>query len=471
MLKRFRSKANTTDESVSASEVERLGEVVLASAALVVIDFGLLGDWSHHEPPRGHFGDPELDASVEAASDLEIVGPDAVAVSSRLDLASSRGTFVFDVPPDGAGAVRSKVEAICRDAGFEAAVEEIPRMPHGERVRQLLRQHPDGVEVPFAGPSAVAVDGFPTGRPFEVFGTRMPADSPDAGRWRSVWLEVEPGRPVRQSVQVGHVLVDAARLMFCDAEALGAWNHDEPSDGLFDVVFWGRDAERVAASMDAPLQQASGDRTYGWVDIEEDGARNVWRQLSKLRDGGEAKFAFDVRPHSDHYRLLAAARNTPTESAGLDVGDGRVVGFFTSWGDGAFPVFRDLDDAGSLVRVRVELGCDAIVTRTRRFELLWFGELSHLAFVSARVARDGLPIGYMYREPTDRENHSGWCLLAGNETDEYLDDAQNVVLMPLRDVIASAPDIEKLLSVLAPVAFRRGDGGDFVVCPMPEPRA
>lgn len=313
---------------------------------------------------------------------------------------------MFDVPPDGAGVVRSKVEAICRDAGFEAAVEEIPRMPHGERVRQLLRQHPDGVEVPFAGPSAVAVDGFPTGRPFEVFGTRMPADSPDAGRWRSVWLEVEPGRPVRQSVQVGHVLVDAARLMFCDAEALGAWNHDEPSDGLFDVVFWGRDAERVAASMDAPLQQAAGDRTYGWVDIEEDGARNVWRQLSKLRDGGEAKFAFDVRPHSDHYRLLAAARNTPTESAGLDVGDGRVVGFFTSWGDGAF-----------------------------------------------------------------RENHSGWCLLAGNETDEYLDDAQNVVLMPLRDVIASAPDIEKVLSALAPVAFRRGDGGDFVVCPMPEPRA
>ncbi|MCB9382703.1 MAG: DUF2185 domain-containing protein [Acidimicrobiaceae bacterium] len=77
----------------------------------------------------------------------------------------------------------------------------------------------------------------------------------------------------------------------------------------------------------------------------------------------------------------------------------------------------------------------------------------------------------MYREPTNRENDSGWCLLAGNESGEYLDDPQNVVLMPLRDVIARAPDIEQLLSVLAPVAFQRKDGGDFVVCPMPEPRA
>lgn len=470
MLKRFRSKVIAVDEPTGMPEVERLGEVVLASGALVVIDFGLLGIWSHHEPPLGLYADPELNARADAASDLEIVGSDAVEVASQIELAAAKGTFVFDMPPDGVDLVRRKVDTICSGSGLDASVETIPRMPHGERVRRLLRQLPDGVEVPFAGPWAVAIDGLSTGRVLEVRGVRMPADSPDAGRWRSVWLDVEPGRPVRESVEIGHVLVDEARLMFCDVETMGAWNHEEPSDGLFDVVFWGRDAEEVAASLGAPPQPSAGDDIYGWVDIDENGARDVWRQLSELRERGEAKFAFDVRPHSDHHRLLVAARNTPTESAGLDVGDGRVVGFFTSWGDGAFPVFRDIDDAGSLVRVRVELGCDAIVARTRRFELLWFGELSHLAFVSARVARDGEPVGYMYREPTDRENDSGWCLLAGNESDDYLDDAENVVLMPLRDVIASAPDLEQLLTLPAPVAFERGADGDFVVCPMPEPR-
>lgn len=343
-------------------------------------------------------------------------------------------------------------------------------MPHGERARRLLSQHPDGAEVPFHGPWAVAVDGLPVGRTLRLLGIRMPADSPEAGRWRSVWLEVLPNVTVQRSVAIGHVLVDAARLMFCDLDLLGHWNHEEPVDGLFDVVLWGRDAVAVADSLGAVAQPSAGDGMYGWLDVAPDRAESAWRELSALRNDGESKFAFDVRPHSDHHRLLAATRATPTESGTIDLGGSRGVGFFTSWGDGAFPVFRDLDSTGTLARVRVELGSDEIVALARRMNELWFGSLSHSAFVSARVARDGEPVAFMYREPTDRDHDSGWCLLAGNEPNEYLDDAANVLVLPLREVVSREPALEKYLARAAPIALERQPDGQFAEVAMPEAR-
>jgi hypothetical protein len=40
----------------------------------------------------------------------------------------------------------------------------------------------------------------------------------------------------------------------------------------------------------------------------------------------------------------------------------------TSWGDGLYPVYRDLDARGRLVRVRIDLGNEQIVARQRELE-------------------------------------------------------------------------------------------------------
>jgi hypothetical protein len=40
----------------------------------------------------------------------------------------------------------------------------------------------------------------------------------------------------------------------------------------------------------------------------------------------------------------------------------------TSWGDGFFPVYRDVDAGGKLVRVCIDLGNEKIVQRQRQFE-------------------------------------------------------------------------------------------------------
>ena len=81
-----------------------------------------------------------------------------------------------------------------------------------------------------------------------------------AGRWRSVWLEVAPGRPVVESVEIGHVLVRRGTAdVLRRSVARRHGTIDEPSDDLFDVVFWGSDADQVAASFGASLQPSAGD--------------------------------------------------------------------------------------------------------------------------------------------------------------------------------------------------------------------
>jgi len=45
--------------------------------------------------------------------------------------------------------------------------------------------------------------------------------------------------------------------------------------------------------------------------------------------------------------------------------------------------------------------------------------------VSNRITIDGAMVGYMYREEGDGENDSGWRFLAGDETEEYVEDSAN----------------------------------------------
>ena len=438
---------------------ESLGSASFPSGDLLLIDFGLLRSWCGDREPALAEGaaSPEAVARANQLVDFEITGPDAAEVAARLDLAVVKGRYAFDLP-DG-DALASRVDRF----GLDASLTRIPRMSHHTRVRRLLDDMPGGAEVPFFAGWAVAVRGLPADRELPVYGERMDPDGPDAGKWRSVWVECADGEPVR-SVECGYVLVDEARLMFADPTALNGWRNDKPYDGLFDLVFWGLDAPAVAERLSAPaLEQPD---TYGWTDVTED---ELFEHYRRLRGEDEAKFRTDVRPHDDHYRLLRQMHSTPTESGVVEVAGGLMTGWFTSWGDGAFPVHRDLAADGTLLRVRVELGAEEIVRRQRRFERLWFGDLAKLAIVSNRVARDGEPACWLYREDPDNERDSGWRVFAGDEADEYVADSANCSVLPLRELISADPGVETVLTEPAPAAFARDtQDDDFVSAQPPE---
>jgi hypothetical protein len=352
------------------SQVEELGAVTAQGGELVLIDFGLLSLWSAESEPAldpDHVGE-QVAARANSAIDLQILGEHPVAAGRSTDLAAAAGRYVFDIPADEADEISDLVVSRAREHGFDVRVQPIARMPHRTRVARLLDDSPDGAEVRFGGPWAIAVRGLPEGRPLRVRGVRMPADSPDHSRWQSVWVETSE-RPPDRSEDVGYVLVDEARLAFADPDALTAWRTGDPVDGLADLAFWGRDADVLASRLGAGVLS---DGSHGWADLSAADAAQRTRELAHAKQSESLRFAFDFRPHDDHYRLLNVARSAPTESASVEIAGNLVCGFFTTWGDGAFPVRRDLAADGTLCRLRVEVGAPEIVERQRNLEHRWF---------------------------------------------------------------------------------------------------
>lgn len=446
---------------------ESLGVVETPSGELLLLDFGCAELWSGEASPVIEEGrlEPQLTASLNRGVDHEIVGPDAERAAGLLDLASVHGRYAFDVPGD-AEVLRERLAAVCAEHGLDAELRPIARMPHRERVRALLDRTPTGTEVPFHGMWGVAVRGVLAGRALAVRGERMDPEGPDEGRWRSVWVEVAEGE-VASSEEIGYVLVDRARLMFADPDALSAWNDGDPEDGLADLVFWGRDGKAVAAHLGAGRFDEAGHTVHGWRDRTLDEVRRLGAGLREHLAATSGKVATDFRPHDDDHRILTAMRASPSESATADVAGGRVCGFFTTWGDGAFPVYRDLGADGALLRVRVELGAPEIVARARRMEELWFGSLAKLAVASPGVVR-GDGVRWLERDRPRNEHDSGWCVYAGTETQEELDDPASATLVPLRDLIRDQPDLEAVLATPAPAAFERADDGTWQPIPLPD---
>lgn len=65
------------------------------------------------------------------------------------------------------------------------------------------------------------------------------------------------------------------------------------------------------------------------------------------------------------------------------------------------------------------------------------------AIVSARILREGYKVGYMLRYEPRNASDSGWQLLSGNEEDAYLNDVNNLALVPLGYVCNLDSDILK----------------------------
>ena len=190
----------------------------------------------------------------------------------------------------------------------------------------------------------VRVSGLPRDRPLPVVGERI------EGQWR--WVAVAcSDQEIASSERVGEVIVDFARLLFCDESNDRKWVHEDSIDGLADFVFWGRDAEELAAAIGAPAQ---GDGEFGWRDLSLDEAVRLGSAAEDETERRGWKLATDFRPHSHHWRALEEVRGSELEAGTIAVDDLLVCLFMTSWGDGVFPVFVDRDAAGEVARLRVQ---------------------------------------------------------------------------------------------------------------------
>lgn len=135
---------------------------------------------------------------------------------------------------------------------------------------------------------------------------------------------------------------------------MSAWVHDDPVDGLADVVFWGRHETEVAAEFGATRTSTPGEDHYGWLNLPVREAYAKAVALNGRRNTApERMFAFDFRPHSHHWRVMADVRASEHEAGTIDVGGARMIFAMTSVGDGFFPVHVELDATGAVAAIQV----------------------------------------------------------------------------------------------------------------------
>ena len=94
---------------------------------------------------------------------------------------------------------------------------------------------------------------------------------------------------------------------------------------------------------------------------------------------------------------------------------------------------------------------------------LTIGKLSDGCIATDRITVDGLPVGYMYREkpeegdPFERYD-SGWRFTAGDESDEYMQTAQNSGIYKLNTICQYDPGIipfHFMLHMVQPISEMR----------------
>lgn len=182
----------------------------------------------------------------------------------------------------------------------------------------------------------------------------MTATPAGAWGWTHIRIAISD-EPAAASRPLGKIGVDYARFVFADADALNAWIHDDPIDGLADVVFWGRHETEIAAEFNAPRTGTPGEDYYGWLNLP---VHDAYAKAVALRDRKattpQRQFAFDFRPHSHHWQVMADIRSSENEAATIDVSGARIMFAMTSVGDGFFPVHVDLD-AGTPTAIRISI--------------------------------------------------------------------------------------------------------------------
>jgi hypothetical protein len=83
-------------------------------------------------------------------------------------------------------------------------------------------------------------------------------------------------------------------------------------------------------------------------------------------------------------------------------------------------------------------------------------------FVTNRILYNGEKIGYFYREEPDQEDDSGWRFLVGDETDEYMDDSENISYVSLGAVLREDDSVVEFLESPVNTYFGRDEKWGFI---------
>lgn len=79
-------------------------------------------------------------------------------------------------------------------------------------------------------------------------------------------------------------------------------------------------------------------------------------------------------------------------------------------------------------------------------------------FATDMITCDGRRVGFMYREEADFVVDSGWRFMSGYESDEYMNNADNLTVYDVNTIANYDPDIIPFLDAPIGSAFERENG-------------
>lgn len=83
--------------------------------------------------------------------------------------------------------------------------------------------------------------------------------------------------------------------------------------------------------------------------------------------------------------------------------------------------------------------------------------LNGVCLASARIASDRTQVGFMYREKPEEELDSGWRFLAGDETDEFLENEANYGVFDVEYIVGIDPLIRNYIHLPVGTELERNE--------------
>jgi hypothetical protein len=83
-------------------------------------------------------------------------------------------------------------------------------------------------------------------------------------------------------------------------------------------------------------------------------------------------------------------------------------------------------------------------------------------FATDEITVSGNRVGFMYRESPDNEIDSGWRFFSGLESQEYIDEPNNLAIYDVNTIANYDPEIISYLSAPIGSAFGRNENGEFM---------
>lgn len=254
----------------------RLGTVIAPSGVLVVIDPGYAALWAHTEKDfdrdEGWSFEEKTMETARTGVDIRITGQDAAEAGRRFNR-QWHCLWLYDIPEAGMDTLERSFRDVIDAHNLDAVLEiNSRRIPHRERVDYAVAQGGGAGEIQVHGVMNAVCGGIPSDSELAVYAEFMPEDENET-RWRRVYVEIALGREIASSERIGGTGVDWARLMFVDADALGAWGQGELLDGLADLIFWEPTPKRPPARS-APAV---------WTTFDLDGATSRSTRWTPVR--------------------------------------------------------------------------------------------------------------------------------------------------------------------------------------------